>query len=128
MDISIPEACSFQTEMVVTHADTAAHYGSGLVEVFATPAMIALMENTAMKALLPFLPEGYNSVGTEVNIKHYRATPAGKRVNCDARVISQEGKKVIFEVEAADDKGRIGSGTHTRYIIHTESFMAGLAT
>jgi len=113
-------------EKTVTFNDTAAYYGSGMVEVFATPAMIALMEHTAMKAVLGYLPEGYKTVGTEVCVKHFKATPMNKVVRCEARLEKKDGQKLFYTVLAFDNEGPIGSGTHSRYIINTKEFMEGL--
>ncbi len=113
-------------EQFVTKDDTAAKYGSGLVEVFATPAMIALMEKTCLTSVLDYLNEGFNTVGTEVNIKHLKATPVGKKVICNSVLKNIEGKKLTFSVEAFDEDGKIGEGTHTRYLIDVKKFMEKL--
>lgn len=113
-------------EQFVTKDDTAAKYGSGLVEVFATPAMLALMEKTCLSSVLNYLNDGFNTVGTEVNIKHIKATPVGKKVYCKSVLNVIENKKLVFSVEAFDEEGKIGEGTHTRYIIDTKKFMEKL--
>jgi len=110
----------------VTYADTAANYGSGTIEVFATPAMIALMENTALKTVLPYLSDGDDTVGFEVNIRHLRPTPVDKTVECEALLTEVSDKKLAFELVARDDQGVIGKGTHIRYIINKDKFMSNL--
>lgn len=116
-----------EIEILVTPKDTAISYGSGLVEVFATPAMIALMEKTALQLVMPFLEKGMNTVGTEINVKHIKATPLGKRVQSYAKLIEAQGAKLIFEVEAYDEDGMIGKGIHKRYVINEEEFMKSLS-
>ena len=108
---------------VVELTDTAAQYGSGLLEVFSTPAMVALMEGAAHKLALSIVARGEDTVGTEVNIKHTRATLVGANVYAEAELIEREERKLIFRVAAFDDKGEIGSGIHSRFIISPEKFM-----
>lgn len=115
-----------EKEIIVQTEDTAARYGSGLIEVFATPAMIGLMESTAQQSVQHLLDDGLITLGTEVNIRHLKATPVGMKVNCKSKLISIEGKKLLFEVNASDETGIIGNGTHTRYIVDAEKFMAKL--
>ena len=113
-----------RAETVVTESNTAAAVGSGLVPVFATPFMIAIMENAAVNALLPHLAEDEGSVGTHLNVSHDAATPIGMKVWADAEVIAVDGKKITFSVTAFDEVGPIGKGTHERFIIKPERFMA----
>lgn len=113
-------------QLTVGPTDTARHYGSGLVEVFASPAMIALMEKAALEAVAPYLEEGQNTVGNEVNVKHVKPTPVGDVVTCEATLEEVDGKRLVFHVEASDSGGLIGKGTHTRFIIDTGRFMSGL--
>jgi len=110
-------------EKLVEESDTAAYYGSGLLKVFATPGMIALMEKCAHLLAKQSLPEDQDTVGIEVNIKHIRATPQGAKVYAQAELSEIDGKKLTFSVKAFDDLGEIGNGTHTRYIINPVKFM-----
>ncbi len=122
----IKEGLTFQIEKLIGKDDTATKYGSGTVEVFATPAMIALMEKTALKCVDDLLADGFTTVGTEIKVQHTKATPIGETVVCDAKIIEVDRKKIVFEVRASDQKGSIGSGTHTRFIINQADFMAKL--
>ena len=123
MDFNLKTGISFTSNQKVSYADTAAKYGSGLVEVFATPAMIALMENASLKTVLPYLGDEHNTVGFEVNVKHLKPTPVGMKVECTATLIEIDGKKLVFKLVANDEEGKIGEGTHTRYIINAKKFM-----
>ncbi len=106
----------------VTTQDTAAVYGSGLHNVLSTPAMIALMEGTSMKAVESYLDNGEGTVGTEVNIKHLKATPVGMDVTCTAVLEKVDDRRLTFRVEAFDSEGKIGEGMHERFIIDNERF------
>jgi len=123
MEFNIKEGMRATNEMIVTENDTASKYGSGLLDVLSTPCMIGLMEGTSKKVVDDSLPEGFSTVGIEVSIKHLKATPIGMRVKCEAVLEKIDGKKLIFKVEAWDEKGKIGEGTHTRFIINEEAFM-----
>lgn len=111
-----------ETTQVVTPTDTASRWGSGMVAGFATPALIALMENAAFAATKDILPEGQTTVGVEVNVKHLAATPVGMNVRARAELTRVEGRKLFFNVEAWDDVEKIGEGTHTRFIVDVARF------
>ena len=115
-----------QLEQTVTKELTAAVIGSGALPVFGTPFMAAMMENAAMTCLQDFLEEGHGSVGTHLDISHDAPTPIGMKVWAEAEItaVSENGKMVDFTVKAWDEKGPIGSGTHTRAIIKNDKFLA----
>ena len=115
-----------QLEQTVTEELTAAAVGSGALPVFGTPFMAAMMENAAMTCLQNFLEEGQGSVGTHLEISHDAPTPLGMNVWTEAEItaVSENGKMVDFTVKAWDEKGPIGSGTHTRAIIKNDKFLA----
>ena len=111
-------------EMTVTADRLASALGSGTARVFATPGMVALMENAAMYAIQHALPEGFTSVGTRVEADHIAATPPDMRVCAIARVTAVDGRKVEFEIEAFDEVEKIGQASHTRYIVEASRFEA----
>ncbi|ABO48678.1 Thioesterase superfamily [Desulforamulus reducens MI-1] len=112
-----------ETSIMVEESNTAIAYGSGGVRVFATPAMIGLMEKAALELADQYLPEGETTVGTLVNIKHTAATPVGMKVVARAELIQIEGKKLSFVVEARDETGPVGAGKHERFIVNQEKFL-----
>ncbi len=126
MEFKIPFGVKHHLEIAVEEKNLARTFGSGMVDVFATPAMIALLERTAMLSVAEYLPKGYTTVGTEVNIKHLKATPLGMQVKADSYLKSINGFRLIFELHAWDEKGMIGIGTHTRVIVEEKSFMEKL--
>ncbi|WP_371372502.1 thioesterase family protein [Sporomusa aerivorans] len=111
-----------KTEQVMSD-NTAIKYGSGGVAVYATPAMIGLMEGTCLSAVDPHLPAGMATVGTDLKVKHLAATPVGMQVRATAELTGITGKKLTFAVKAFDDKELIGEGTHERYIIDLSKFL-----
>ena len=112
---------------VSDEAHSAKALGSGLLPVLATPAMTALMEQAAAGALEEFLPEGWTSVGISLNIEHTSATPLGMRFRAEAEVTAVEGRKIRFAVRAYDEAGEIGRGTHERFAVEAEPFLAKAA-
>ena len=110
--------------ITVTEEKTAQAMGSGTLPVFATPAMIALLENTASKSVEAKLDEGAGTVGTLINVKHVAATPVGMDVTCETKLVEVDRKRLVFEVKAYDAAGVIGEGTHERFIIDNERFLA----
>ena len=110
-------------ELVVTQELTAKNMGSGVMDVFATPAMLALMEKTAFTSVAEYLNEGCGSVGTKVDIEHVASSPVGMKITCDSELIEIEGRKLVFKVEAYDEKGLIGKGTHERFIVENKKFQ-----
>ena len=113
-----------KAETVVTETNTAAAVGSGLVPVFATPYMIALLENAAVNAVQAGLEEGQGTVGTRLEVTHDAATPVGMKVWAEAELTAVEGKKLTFAVKAFDEAGPIGGGVHERFIITVDRFLA----
>lgn len=110
----------------VQEKDTAVAHGSGLLPVFATPAMIALMENTAMESVQPHLAEGEGTVGTRIDVKHVAATPVGGEVTCESELVEIDRRRLVFAVRVCDARGTVGEGTHERFIVNNEKFLAKL--
>jgi fluoroacetyl-CoA thioesterase len=111
-------------DILVGAEHTAPRIGSGRVHVLATPVMINMMEAAALAAAEHLLPEGHQSLGTALNVQHYAATPTGMRLRATAELVGIDGRVLSFEVEAHDDKERVGHGTHTRVVVNVERFDA----
>ncbi|MBQ2441055.1 MAG: thioesterase family protein [Paludibacteraceae bacterium] len=108
---------------VVTDSLTASYIGSGDMPVLATPAMIALMENAAMVAVAPHLPEGSTTVGGFISSTHLKPSKIGETITAVAEVTKVEGKKIEFKVSAYSGETLLGEGTHTRFIVERQKFM-----
>ena len=111
-------------EQVVTKHDSAKHYGSGVLAVYATPAMIALMENTCQESVGRYLPDGFSTVGTTINVQHIKATALGRIVRCESELYKIEGKRLYFKVIAYEANHKIGFGEHKRYMINNDQFLS----
>lgn len=109
---------------VVDNSNTARTYGSGGLDVFATPAMIGLMENAAMTAVENDLPEGSSTVGAHISTSHLKPSKLGATIKATAVLEEIDGRKLTFKVSASDDDGLIGEGMHIRYIVDIERFMS----
>lgn len=112
---------------LVEEKHSAMHVGSGSLRVLATPWMIAFIERVAQKFMGELLPEGYTSVGVRVDVQHLAPSPVGSRVTARAEVVSVEGSKVNFNVEAWDGVEKIGSGQHQRVAIDEARFLRRVA-
>ena len=110
-------------ELLVTAENTAKALGSGGLDVFSTPSMIALMEFCAAQSVLPLLPSGNSTVGTRLDIKHLSATPIGMTVRCETELIEIDRRRLVFLCRAYDDAGLIGEGTQERFIVDNAKFM-----
>ena len=117
---------SHTSTTTVNDSNTARTYGSGGLDVFATPAMIGLMENAAMTAVENDLPEGSSTVGAHISTSHIKPSKLGAMIKATAALEEIDGRKLTFKVSACDDEGIIGEGTHIRYIVDIERFMAKL--
>ncbi len=112
-----------EARCLVTAENTAAAMGSGELEVFATPAMIALIEKAAWQSVAPHLEEGCGTVGTALRVRHLSATPVGMEVTARTELYEIDGRRLVFKVEVRDAKGVVGDGEHERFIVKNESFL-----
>lgn len=122
----IQKGISFYQEKTVSNIDTAIAHGSGNLEVFATPAMVAFMENTAMKCVEKHIESGNDTVGIEINIKHIKASKLGSDISCIATVSEFDGRIICFTIECKEGDKTIGTATHQRFIINRDKFMGRL--
>jgi len=123
MALSIEPGLYCEKEYIVEEQHVASHVGSGDVQVLSTPSMIAFMERTALECVQKNLPEGYTTVGTMVNIKHLNPAPRGARIRVSAKLLSVEGRRLVFEVKAYWGSILLGEGVHERFIVDREKFV-----
>ena len=124
--MTIEKGLSFTFEKVTQPQESAAALGSGGLEVFSTPSLVALFEITAKRGVDALLPAGHSTVGIEIQVKHLKATRIGKKVHCTTTVTAVEGKKISLLGEMWDEDGKIGEGAHTRYIVNDAEFLKRL--
>lgn len=122
----LEKGLSAQSRTTVSAENTAQKMGSGDMPVFATPAMVALMENAAMNAVSAMLPEGSTTVGAEMNCSHIKPSGLGAEITATAILTEVDGRKLTFNVGARDAEGMIGEGVHVRYIVDRARFMSKL--
>ncbi|MFT8873106.1 MAG: thioesterase family protein [Sporolactobacillus sp.] len=122
--LTIEKGMTCTVETQVDETMTADRFASGALPVYGTPAMIGLMEHAACECLSKALQPGQTSVGTEISIAHLAATPVGATVKATATVTAVDRRKIVFDVSAYDNAGKIGEGKHARFIVASEPFMA----
>lgn len=123
MEFDFKTGAKGHKETTVTEDDTAKKIGSGLLDVFSTPSLVALMESTAQSSISDVLPCGYGTVGIEMNVKHIKATPVGMKVRCESVLTEVDRRKLTFKIEAYDEAGKIGEAVHSRFVIENEKFL-----
>jgi predicted thioesterase len=126
-NLLFPPGTTREETFVVEEDHSAAHVGSGSLRVLATPWMVAYMEHTARLLMGERLPQGYSSVGAHLDIRHLAPTPVGGHVRVRAEVLSVDGIKVNFSVQAWDDVEQVGTGEHLRVVIDEERFLRRVA-
>lgn len=109
---------------VVTSDNSAVAMGSGALPVFATPALVALIESAACQAIGNYLPPGLTTLGTGISLRHLAATPIGHNIQAEARLVGVSGRKLEFKVAAFDEREKIAEGTHERFIVEASRFMS----
>ncbi|MBR3884273.1 MAG: thioesterase family protein [Bacteroidaceae bacterium] len=119
----LKEGLTYKSTTTVSNENSALTMGSGNLPVFATPAMVALMENATMLAVADALPEGFTTVGSEMNVRHIKPSPVGAQITAVALLTAVEGRKLTFDVSAYDGEEQIGKGVHVRFMVDIERFM-----
>jgi fluoroacetyl-CoA thioesterase len=110
--------------LMVDNTNTAEALKSGTLPVFATPSMIALIEETALLSVADYLKDGEATVGTKLDVSHVAATPIGMKVTCETELIEVDRRRLVFNAKVYDEVGLVGEGTHERFVIDSEKFLA----
>lgn len=121
--LTITPGLTAEVKQTVGAAETAAHLGSGSLAVYATPALVALMENAAVRALEGHLPSSHTTVGGQIDVRHLAATPVGSKVRAQAELVAVQGRKLTFRIQAWDEIELIGEANHVRFLIEEERFL-----
>lgn len=125
--MTIEIGTQYSKSIEIKASETAIELGSGGLDVYGTPALVALMENVALSAIKPFLKETEDSVGIEIKVQHLKASTVGEKINCTAQVSNIEGARIYFDLVATNEKDEvIGKGTHIRFIVDKDRFMSKL--
>ena len=124
MDFTLPQNITGAASTVVTEANTAQALGSGSVPVYATPALVALLEQAAVNALAPHLPPGTTTVGVRIDVHHLAATPVGLDVWAQATLRAQDGRNLIFDIVARDNTEEVAKAVHQRVLVDEQRFLA----
>jgi fluoroacetyl-CoA thioesterase len=120
--ISIPINTIGKSTLMVGEEHTAARVGSGTIHVLATPVMINVIEAAALACCEALLPEGHQSLGTQLNISHIAATPVGMNITAEATLTKLDGRKLFFTIAVRDEVDLIGEGTHERVVVNVAKF------
>lgn len=123
MSFNLTVGITNEKSEMVSDNNTAIKYGSGSIAVYATPAMVGLMEGACLDAIEHLMPEGMSTVGISIDIRHSAATPVGMKVRAVAELVEIAGKRLVFRIEAFDEKEKIGEGIHQRYVVDVAKFL-----
>jgi predicted thioesterase len=127
-EFGIRKGLSGERTIEVTPDLTASHVGSGSLRVYATPAMVALIERTCMDVISEYLQEGWTTVGAEVTVRHLAPTPVGGRVRVHAQVVDVGERRIRFKAQVWDDAEMVGEAEHTRVLVDVNSFLQRVQT
>jgi fluoroacetyl-CoA thioesterase len=123
MDIDNLVGAVGHSEDKVDELDTSVRWSTGVLPIYSFSSMLHLMEKAACNSIQDLLPLGTTTIATSINIKHISITPIGHHVQAEAKVVKVEGQKIYFKIVAYDEKGKIGEGTHERFVVSADNFM-----